>query len=306
MAGDVTIVIPVRNREHLIIRSLESVYSQTHRPLQVVVVDNGSTDGTRSAVADWVAEHAGPGFGVTLLDEPEPGAARARNRGLDAVDTEYVIFHDSDDEMRPTLVERALQSIGDADLVYWKAEVLGLDGRRVVKPFHTSGLLYRQIYNSILSTQMYMAKTSVVRCVGGWDSELMGWDDWELGVRIAMTHPKTRALPEVLTIVYSQVDSLTGVDYHSRRGVWEEAVDRLEAKVWRSDSPDKNAIIDRLDYVRATLAAHYRREGAAADADALLDKAVRRAGRPSARKWLLRMLSRYTASGGRGAYYLWR
>ena len=61
-----------------------------------------------------------------------------------------------------------------------------------------------------------------------------------------------------------------------------------------------------VDYRRAVLAAHYRREGNRRGAKALLERALSRSGRPAWRRLLLRLLYRYTASGGRGAYYLWR
>ena len=55
-----TVVIPVRNRENLVIRCLDSVKRQTLRPLNVIVVDNGSTDGTWKAVEGWIARYAEP------------------------------------------------------------------------------------------------------------------------------------------------------------------------------------------------------------------------------------------------------
>ena len=60
-----TVVIPVRNRENLVIRCLDSVKRQTLRPLNVIVVDNGSTDGTWKAVEGWIARNAEPEFAIS-------------------------------------------------------------------------------------------------------------------------------------------------------------------------------------------------------------------------------------------------
>ena len=132
----VTIIIPVRNRRELITRCLDSVLAQTWRSLRIIVVDNGSSDGTGDAVLRWVSENGvrlegdcsavggnsvtKPGRTLLLLKEDKPGASAARNRAVDEIVGEHVIFFDSDDEMMPTLVEEAMNAIGDADLVYWQ------------------------------------------------------------------------------------------------------------------------------------------------------------------------------------------
>ena len=100
----ITIVVPVKNRATLVLRTLGSIKAQTWRPLKVIVVDNASTDGTPESVENWIEKHGAPDFEVTLDREPEPGAARARNRGLEAVDTRLMMIFDSDDMLSPAQV----------------------------------------------------------------------------------------------------------------------------------------------------------------------------------------------------------
>ena len=132
---EVSIVIPVRDRETLVGRTLDSVAAQTWRPLHLIVVDNNSADASVRKVSEWAGARASDtGLRVTQLQETRPGASAARNRGLEAVTGRYVIFFDSDDEMMPGLVERAMARVGDADIVYWKAELVSMraltaDGR---------------------------------------------------------------------------------------------------------------------------------------------------------------------------------
>lgn len=310
MAESVSIVVPVRNRAALIGRCLDSILMQSWRPLRVYVVDNNSTDNTSGAVLEWMAARAvterDPDFSLTLLHEATPGASAARNCGLAEVDTEYVLFFDSDDEMLPTLVERALGAIGDADLVYWRADVIHLDGVRRPKAYYTDSLLRRHFYNAVLSTQVFMARTSLVRRVGGWQERAAVWNDWELGVRIALASPRVVPLDETLTLIYSQEESITGRSFSEKTGVWERTLDIVEEDVRKSDVADKRRLYDMLDYRRAILAAHYRREGARDASAALLSRALGRPGLPVWRRALLRALFGYTALGGRGAYYLWR
>ncbi|MDE5644474.1 MAG: glycosyltransferase family 2 protein, partial [Muribaculaceae bacterium] len=231
---EVSIVIPVRDRESLICRTLDSVGAQTWRPLHLIVVDNNSTDASVRKVSEWAASRVSDtGLRVTQLQETRPGASAARNRGLEAVTDRYVIFFDSDDEMMPGLVERAMAHAADADIVYWKAELVGLDGRRSLKPFHTDSLLRRQFYNSMLATQVYMARADFIRSIGGWEERAAVWNDWELGVRIALASPRSVAVPEVLVRIHAQAESITGRRFRDRKGEWEKTIDMIARRIDR-------------------------------------------------------------------------
>jgi glycosyltransferase involved in cell wall biosynthesis len=99
-AADVTVVMPAMNRAHLIGRALDSVAAQTVRPLEVIVVDDASTDTT----VDVAREH---GARVIAL-EVNGGSGPARNRGIEEARTEWIAFLDSDDEWHPDHLERVL------------------------------------------------------------------------------------------------------------------------------------------------------------------------------------------------------
>lgn len=306
MTRDVTIVIPVKDREDLIVRCLESVASQTLMPSRVIVVDNGSTDHTVNRVREWSETH--PTLNLELTVEQKPGASAARNRGLRMVDTEYVLFFDSDDEMLPTLLEKAFEAIGDSDLVYWKGKVKGLDGKTYLKPFYADSLMRRQFYNAILSSQLFMARTSLIREVGCWEEKAMVWNDWELGIRIAMSRPKWRALPETLVIIHAQKQSITGSAFSHRTGDWENTLDIVERDICSSElgSHEKKRLLDMLAYRRVVLAALYRREGAADKGLMLLKNALDAPNLNRRKRMLLKIIYHYTSAGGRAAYYLWR
>lgn len=99
-SADVTVVMPAMNRAHLIERALESVRRQTVAPRRVVVVDDASDDGTAG-----VARRAG----AEVLEMPRrSGSGPARNAGIDAADTEWIAFLDSDDEWLPHHLETVL------------------------------------------------------------------------------------------------------------------------------------------------------------------------------------------------------
>jgi glycosyltransferase involved in cell wall biosynthesis len=97
--GATTLIIPTFNRRDLLQETLASVAAQTQAPDELIVVDDGSTDGT----AEMAAEQ-----GATVVREPAGGLgpARARQRGLDESSTELVAFLDSDDLLRPDALAR--------------------------------------------------------------------------------------------------------------------------------------------------------------------------------------------------------
>ena len=103
----VAVVVPVFNRAHCILATLDSILAQTLRPAQVIVVDNGSTDHSKAVVEAWMQQQK-PHCELLLLSEACRGASAARNRGLQAVTTEWVSFFDSDDLMSPDFLERML------------------------------------------------------------------------------------------------------------------------------------------------------------------------------------------------------
>jgi glycosyltransferase involved in cell wall biosynthesis len=95
-AGDalVSVILPVRDREGSVRRAIESVLSQTYRPIELIVVDDGSTDGTRAEIERF-------GSDVRLIAQEGAGAYAARNRGLREARGELIAFMDSDDAWLP-------------------------------------------------------------------------------------------------------------------------------------------------------------------------------------------------------------
>ena len=112
----VSVVIPTHNRAQTLSRTLESVWAQTHRPIELILVDDGSTDATPQVVADWAAQHeAAPDFVVRRLYQDNAGANAARNRGIAAAEGAYVAFLDSDDRWQPDKLAKQIAVLrGDA------------------------------------------------------------------------------------------------------------------------------------------------------------------------------------------------
>lgn len=300
--ASITVVVPVYNREHLVTRTLDSIAAQDIRPLSLIVVDNNSTDHSLETVRQWADSRAGDSnLDIRILSEPRPGAARARQTGLEHVETEWVQFFDSDDVMAPGILSDALRHSADADLVCWMREQISLSGRHSYNPYRPDDILRCHLYNGMLFTEAYMVRTDFIKSVGGWNSDIRVWDDWELGLRLLLASPRYVALDRSGTTVYSQAESITGTSFSAKEGQWERIIDLMESYV--AERPDIRAM---LDYRRVNLAALYIREGNRPAGRRLFKQAIDKASCPALAKLWLRVLYAYTAAGGRGAYRLWR
>lgn len=121
----VSCVIPVFNGERFVAECLESVLHQTYGPVEIVVVNDGSTDGTK-AILD------GYGDRITVIDQPNAGVKAARNRGMAAAKGEIIAFQDADDlwlpEKTALQAERLIGNPGAGVCTclienFWEAEV---------------------------------------------------------------------------------------------------------------------------------------------------------------------------------------
>ena len=184
---DIGVVIPAFNGERYLAAALESVLAQTVPPRRVVVVDDGSADGT--------AEVAGKfGGSVTCVRQANRGMAGARNRGAQEVGTEWLGFLDQDDVWLPTKLERQQRSIAASHHEVAFTAICVVDPE--LKPIAQRGtqairtdleaLLFRDesIPQSTPSTMLI--KRSLFESVGGFDEELGMSADWDLLVRLRL------------------------------------------------------------------------------------------------------------------------
>lgn len=186
--GLVSVVIPVFNRPAMLREALDSVLDQTYRPVEVVIVDDGSTDETASVVQDL--ELANPGMVKSFRqDNCGPGSAREAGRRL--ARGEYLQFLDSDDLLLPRKLELQVESLrrrADASIAYGRTRVAHPDGRVEVSG-RRSGERFEALFPTLLLGRIWYTETPLLRATiceaaGGWSTDLRLEEDWELESRL--------------------------------------------------------------------------------------------------------------------------
>ena len=186
MSPTVSVVIPVFNRRAAVGCAIESVLAQTFQDFEVVVVDDGSTDGTTASVAEF-ADHR-----IRLIrHERNRGGSAARNTGIRASSAPYVAFLDSDDEWLPTKLQRQLEVFARSDneelgLVYTGAEWIFPNGRVWLRIPRPEVDLARALLteNVIGETSVGMVRRSALDAIGRFDESLPSCQDMDLWLRI--------------------------------------------------------------------------------------------------------------------------
>jgi glycosyltransferase involved in cell wall biosynthesis len=190
----VSVVIPAFDAATTLDDTLTSVRAQTHAALEIIVVDDGSTDDT-AAIA---MRHAAQDARVRLLRQANAGVAAARNAGWREARAVYVAFIDADDLWAPTNVERQVHALSAAGprvgLVYSWSKRIDARGRIV-----SSGMAAQHegsVFDAILRSNFVgngsaaMVRKDVLDAVGGFDCGLrsgggQGCEDWLLYARVA-------------------------------------------------------------------------------------------------------------------------
>ena len=190
--NNVSIVVPVYNRATLVIDTLNSLLAQTHRPVEIIIVDDGFTDGSGDVVRRWRDENEAEDFRVAVLSQDNAGAPVARNKGLQVASGNYIAFLDSDDMYHPQCVEILLRGfICDPDIDCTICEIEDVvssptkSRREDVSSIHWSRkpLVFGKEF---WATPNVLYKREEFAQVGGWNIRLKyGWQDRELCLRLS-------------------------------------------------------------------------------------------------------------------------
>jgi glycosyltransferase involved in cell wall biosynthesis len=221
MAEAVSVVIPTRDRAHIVVDTVRMTLGQRHVEIEVIVVDDGSRDGTAEAL-----QALGDRRVTVLRNASSHGVAGARNRGIERAVHPWIAFLDDDDRWSPDKLRVHLDRARaeDADFVYTGGLAVAADDGRVLStsPAFTPGELRRGIRSRNLvfaGSSNVLARTELLRRLGGFDESLHHIADWDLWIRLTEAgRPAACPEPLVAYVVHAANMHRTAIDSAAREG----------------------------------------------------------------------------------------
>jgi glycosyltransferase involved in cell wall biosynthesis len=182
----VSVVIPTYNHGRYVLQTLKSVFAQTFRDREIIVVNDGSPDDTAARLEPLVKDGR-----IRYVEQANMGQGAARNRGLQESRGEYIAFLDDDDLWPPDKLAWQVQFLDaqpDTVLVYGDHVRLDENGLSSHEPSHApSGRVYSAFRhrNWIHSPGQTLIRARALHAVGGFDARIWGSDDWEMYLRLS-------------------------------------------------------------------------------------------------------------------------
>jgi glycosyltransferase involved in cell wall biosynthesis len=203
----VTVVIAAYNAERFIRQTLDSVFAQTLQDVELIVVDDGSTDGT-AAILSAVDDRR-----LSVLRQPNGGVSAARNAGLALARAPYIFFLDADDVLLPDALQRMVATLEDnpervacfAHHVRISEDGTELSRRSDLpfKMFPADDTLRNLVTKNFIVCGAICIRTEAARRVRGFHPELKWGEDWEFWCRLAVL-ADFAAMPDAIVLLYRQ------------------------------------------------------------------------------------------------------
>lgn len=266
----VSVVVPAYNAEAFVETSVGSVLAQSFRDFELIVVDDGSTDGTSSRVRAY-------GDRVRLLGQQNRGVSAARNRGIAYARGRLVAFLDADDAWKPTKLERQLEELWrrpECGLCYTavcladaRMVELGAERRRDGRVRRSELLVFGNVVTG--SASAVVCERELLLAAGAFDERMSLCADWDAWVRLA--ERTAFAYVDEPLVVYRR----TGASMSADPRVLERDTVRLLQKAFSAPSPDSPLRSRAYGRQYRVLSGSYLRAGAYGSALRCLVRAVR-------------------------------
>lgn len=218
----VSVIIPTYNREKTILRALQSVLDQTYTNLEVLVIDDGSTDGTGDIVKGIEDDRV-----KYIVLEKNGGPSNARNVGVQMAVGEWIAFQDSDDCWHKDKLEEQMTYRNDNpeySLIYCMSNVHFSGGKTEIVPqdplpaIMEGKMTHTLLQRNVIDTPTMFIKRECFLSAGGFDVTYKALEDWEFALRFSKKY-EIGYLPKILMESYmldGGVSTNTGAFYEAR------------------------------------------------------------------------------------------
>lgn len=197
---NISVIIPTYNRKHTLARAIDSVLIQTYKPYEIIVIDDGSDDGT----SDWI-NNKFPS--IRLIQQPNLGVSSARNKGVYESRGDWIALLDSDDEWRPNKLERQIRYLKNNSKILFchTNEIWIRNGIRInqgKKHQKYGGMIFEKCLDMCrISPSSSLFHKKILNDVGYFDESLNVCEDYDLWLRVTSKYP-VLFIDELLIIKY--------------------------------------------------------------------------------------------------------
>lgn len=230
----VSVILPTHNRSRVLSRAMRSVLAQTFCDFELLVIDDGSTDNTRTVVESFADPR------VIYLRQENAGAACARNAAIKASSAPLIAFQDSDDEWLIDKLRLQLATLQCAPpntalicggyialMRDGRIRYLGADSRMQVGDWDSSN-----IYDFHFITPTWLARRDAMEKLGLFDEDMPNLEDWEFAMRLSQKY-RIVAVNKPLLVKHSSADSLNTVKESRILGL--ERIIERHSSLWRQN-----------------------------------------------------------------------
>jgi len=185
---NISVIIPVFNRESTISRAIDSVLNQTYKSLEIIVVDDGSTDKTAEILKSYSNN-------IKVIHQKNSGVSVARNNGIKNSIGEWIALLDSDDEWLPNKLKLEVDYINEnLDMKILQTEEIWIrNGKRIdPKKYHkkiAGNIFQKSLELCLVSPSAVIFKRSLFNEIGEFDEDLPVCEDYDYWLRVSLKYP---------------------------------------------------------------------------------------------------------------------
>ncbi|HXZ39890.1 MAG TPA: glycosyltransferase [Terriglobales bacterium] len=220
----VSILIPAYNAEEWISDALRSAIAQTWEPKEIIVVDDGSTDGTLGIARQFESDQ------LRAITHKNQGAAATRNKAYSLCRGDYIQFLDADDLMHPDKIAKQMEALGSSPnkwtllsgswgkfmYRYYRTKFIPSALWRDLSP--VEWLIRKMQSNLYMQTASWLVSRELAEAAGPWDTRLLGDDDNEYFCRVLLASEGVRFVPEAKVYYRRSGDkSLSYIGFSDRK-----------------------------------------------------------------------------------------
>ncbi len=212
--GLATIIIPVFNRPDMLKDAVASALAQTYRPIEVLIIDDGSSDETQQVAQELAANN----HEISAYRIENSGPGLAREHGRLRAKGEFIQYLDSDDLISPSKLKRQIDQLSvqmDCDVSYCRQEYCDFNGEVLNPAWMRSGEVFESMFPAMLGGRIWgtpvpLYRSSLLERAGPW-LDLKNQEDWEYDCRIASFGVKLAYVNETLVTIRTHQESHYGL-----------------------------------------------------------------------------------------------